>query len=136
MKFTRNWMIGVGIWYASSVLQLWPSIFGPMLPSLYPGVELHQGEAVFQLITDAWLAVGLLVAAVGVVALWGARNPAKYLALIPVAIVSEVFIGLWDIYSITLSYQLPIVAAATMLIHAIIIITGVMAWKAAHKTGA
>jgi hypothetical protein len=59
------------------------------------------------------------------VALWGARNPAKYLALIPVAIVSEVFIGLWDIYSITLSYQLPVVVAATMLIH--VITTGIMA---------
>lgn len=136
MKFTRNWMIAVGIFYLSSVLQLWPSLFGPMLPKMYPGVELYQSEPVFQLLTDAWLAVGVLLTAVGVVFLWGSREPAKNLILIPIAISCEVFVGLWDIYSITLSYQLPIVAAFTMTIHTVIIVTGIMAWKAAHKAGA
>ena len=134
MKFARNWMIAVGIFYLSSVLQLWPSLFGPMLPTMYPGVELYQSEPVFQLLTDAWLAVGVLLTAVGVVFLWGSREPAKNLTLIPIAISCEVFVGFWDIYSITLSYQLPIVAAFTMAIHTVIIVTGIMAWKAAHRT--
>jgi hypothetical protein len=136
MKFTRNWMIAVGIFYLSSVLQLWPSLFGPMLPTMYPGVELYQSDPVFQLLTDAWLAVGVLLTAVGAVFLWGSREPAKNLILIPIAISCEVFVGFWDIYSITLSYQLPIVAAFTMTIHTVIIVTGIMAWKAAHKAGA
>jgi CHASE2 domain-containing sensor protein len=136
MKFARNWMIIVGLFYLSSVVQLWPSLFGPMLPSMYPGVELHQAEPIFRLLTDAWLAVGVLLSAVGLVFLWGAREPAKNLILVPIAISCEVFVGCWDIYSITMSYQLPIVAAFTMAIHVIIIVTGIMAWKAAHATSA
>ena len=50
---------------------------------------------------------------------------------VPIAISCEVFVGAWDIYSITMSYQLPIVAAFTMAIHAVIIVTGIMAWKKA-----
>jgi CHASE2 domain-containing sensor protein len=131
MKFARNWMIIVGLFYLSSVLQLWPSLFGPMLPSMYPGVELHQAEPIFRLLTDAWLAVGVLLSAVGLVFLWGAREPAKNLILVPIAISCEVFVGCWDVYSITMSYQLPTVAAFTMAIHIIIIVTGIIAWKKA-----
>jgi hypothetical protein len=67
--------------------------------------------------------------------LWGARNPAKYLALIPVAIAMEVYGAVWDIYSITYSYLSPVVPMFTIPIHAIIIISGIMAWRAAHKSG-
>lgn len=135
MKFARNWMIVTGIWYVSNLPQLWPSLFGPMLPQLYPGIELYQAEPVFRLMTDLWLFVGGTIAAIGVVNLWGARNPAKYLALIPVAIAMEVYGAVWDIYSITYSYLSPVVPMFTIPIHAIIIISGIMAWRAAHKSG-
>ena len=136
MKFARNWMIVTGIWYVSNLPQLWPSVFGPMLPKLYPGVELYQAEPVFRLMTDLWLFVGGTIASIGVVNLWGARNPAKYLALIPVAIAMETYGAVWDIYSITYSYEAPVVAMVTIAIHLIIIVSGMMAWKAAHKTAA
>lgn len=131
MKFTRNWLIVTGLWYVSNLPQLWPSVFGPMLPKVYPGVELHQAEPVFRLMTDLWLFVGGTIAAIGLVNLWGARNPAKYLALIPVAIAMELYGAVWDIYSITYSYEAPVIAAFTIAIHAVIIVTGIIAWKKA-----
>jgi hypothetical protein len=136
MKFTRNWLIATGIWYVLNLPMLWPSLYGPMLPDVYPGIALYQGEPVFRLMTDLWLLLGGTIAAIGVINLWGARNPAKYLALIPVAIAMEIYGAVWDIYSITYSHESPMVGIITIAVHLLIIVTGIMAWKAAHATGA
>lgn len=132
MKYTRNWFIGLGLWYVFNAVLTWPSVFGPGLPSMYPGVPLHESEPVFRLLTEAWVIVGIQLAAIGLVALWGARDPVKYIAIIPVTIVTEVIDGIWDIYSIVLSYEATWVGIVTLTIHAIIIATGMVAWRKAH----
>lgn len=132
MKYTRNWLIVVGLWYVFNAVLTWPSVFGPTLPKMYPGIALHEAEPVFRLLTEAWVIVGIQLAAIGVVALWGARNPMKYIAIIPVTIVTEIVDGIWDIYSITYSHEAQWMGVTTLIIHAIIILTGWMAWNKAN----
>ncbi|TAJ17549.1 MAG: hypothetical protein EPO60_09705 [Rugosibacter sp.] len=129
MKYTRNWLIALGLWYVFNAVLTWPSVFGPTLPKMYPGITLYEAEPVFRLLTEAWVIVGIQLAAIGVVALWGARNPAKYLAIIPVTIVTETVDGIWDIYSITYSHEALWMGVTTLVIHAIIILTGMVAWR-------
>lgn len=132
MKYTRNWFIVLGLWYVFNAVLTWPSVFGPTLPTMYPGVALHESEPIFRLLTEAWVIVGIQLAAIGLVALWGVRDPMKYIAIIPVTIVTEIIDGIWDIYSITYSYEAVKIGIITLVIHAIIIATGMVAWRKAH----
>lgn len=132
MKYTRNWFIALGLWYVFNAVLTWPSVFGPGLPTMYPGVELYATEPIFRLLTEAWVIVGIQLAAIGVVALWGARNPMKYIAVIPVVIMTEIVDSIWDIYSMVYSYEAMWVGVTTLVIHAIIMLTGMVAWRKAH----
>ncbi|MBQ0797737.1 MAG: BphX family protein [Porticoccaceae bacterium] len=128
MKALRIWMICVGVFYLLNLLLLWPSIWAPQLPGMYPEVNLYQGEPVFQLVLDAWLIVGLGLAAIGVVLLVGSRQPLRYYAaLIPVVLLTETLFSAWDIYS-AMGYQEVTIAMITMVIHIIIIATGFWVW--------
>ncbi len=129
MKGLKVWMVGVGIFYILNLVLLWPSIWGPQVPMVYPGVELYQDEIIFQLLLDAWLIVGLGLAAIGVVLIAGARNPMRYYpALIPVVFITETIFGVWDIYS-AMNHEDIVVALITLVIHVIIIATGLLVWK-------
>jgi hypothetical protein len=98
---------------------------------MYPGVNLYQEEIVFQLLLDAWLIVGLGLAAIGVVLIGGARNPMRYYpALIPVVLITETIFGIWDIYS-AMNHEEVVIAVITLVIHVIIIVTGLWVWKKA-----
>jgi hypothetical protein len=130
MGKVRGFLIAVGIWYVLNLVLTWPSVYATLLPALYPGADLHQGEPVFRLLLEAWVIVGIQLAAIGVVALWGARRPLDYLAVIPVVVVTEIVDGIWDIYSITMSLEAPTAGLTTLFIHAVIIAAAVPAWKA------
>lgn len=132
MKYTRNWFVVLGLWYVFNAVLTWPSVFGPTLPKMYPGVALYEAEPVFRLLTEAWVIVGIQLAAIGLVALWGARDPMKYIAIIPVTIVTEIVDGIWDIYSIMYSHEAMWMGVTTLVIHVIIILTGWVAWNKAH----
>lgn len=129
MKGLRNWMVAVGVFYILNLVLLWPSIWAPQLPGMYPGVELYQGEPIFQLLLDAWLIVGLGLAAIGVVLIWGSREPARYYpALMPVVFITEFVFSVWDIYS-AMYYEAVELAVLTLVIHVVIIVTGVWVLK-------
>lgn len=131
MKGLRIWMVSVGIFYILNLVLLWPSLWAPQLPGIYPGVNLYQEEIVFQLLLDAWLIVGLGLAAIGVVLIAGARNPMRYYpALIPVVLITETIFGIWDIYS-AMNHEEVVIAVITLVIHVIIIVTGLWVWKKA-----
>lgn len=133
MKAVRIFLIVVGIWYVLNLLLTWPSIFGPLLPGMYPGVELHTAEPVFRLLLEAWVIVGIQLAAIGVVALWGARKPSQYLALIPVIVLTEVVDAIWDIYSITCSFEAISMGVTTLFIHGLIFVGAYWAWRSALR---
>ena len=120
MKAMRIWMSLMGIFYILNLVSLWPAMFAPLLPVMYPGVELHQGTNVFQLLLDAWLIVGIQLAAIGVVLLWAgtlSKHPERYIGVIWVAIVTEIVDGVWDLYSVAGGLELPVMGYATVAIH-------------------
>jgi len=100
MKTLRTFLIAVGLWYLCNLVLLWPPVYAGALPLIYPGIGLGQGRPVFGLLLDAWLIVGIQLAAIGAVALWGARDPLRYRALIPVIVLTEAVGAVWDIYSV------------------------------------
>ena len=122
MKSVRIWMIAVGIFYLLNLVLLWPSLWAGQLPGMYPGVALFDGEPVFQLLLDAWLIVGLQLAALGAALLWGAvQDPMRYaVGLIPAVIFVELVDMAWDIYS-AMGYEKVPLAITTVVIHLIII---------------
>ncbi len=131
MKALRNWMICVGIFYVLNLVMVWPSLWAAQIPNMYPDINLYQGEPVFQLVLDAWLVVGLGLAAIGVVLLAGARQPLRYYpALIPIVILTEIVFGIWDVYS-AMGYQAVSLAMITMTVHIIIIVSGLWVWRKA-----
>ena len=121
MRSPKAFMITIGVFYFLNLVALWPQLFAPLLPTMYPGVDLRQGEPVFQLLLDAWLAVGLGLAAVGAVLLWGARRPQHYLGVIPVVVMIELLFGVWDLYSGLVSYEALWMSIVTVVIHLLII---------------
>jgi hypothetical protein len=128
MKALRIWMILVGIFYILNLLMVWPSVFAPQLPNMYPGIELSQGEPIFQLLLDAWLVVGLGLTAIGIILLVGSREPLRYYAaLIPIVLLTETLFGVWDIYS-AMGYEAVPLALITLLVHVIIIASGFWVW--------
>lgn len=133
MKGLQRWMVCVGVFYILNLVLLWPSIWTPQLPLVYPNVNLYQEEIIFQLLLDAWLIVGLGLAAIGVVLIAGAKNPIRYYpALIPVVLITETIFGIWDIYS-AMNHEDVVIATITLVIHVIIIVTGLWVWKNAAE---
>lgn len=130
MRSAKIFMIAIGVFYFLNLLTLWPPLFSPMLPTMYPGVDLQQGQPVFQLLLDAWLAVGLGLAAVGAVLLWGARDAQRYIGLVPVVIMIELLFGVWDLYSGFFSHEVMWMSLVTVIIHLVII-----AWAVAVLGG-
>jgi hypothetical protein len=136
MKTARAFFIGIGIFYAVfNFLGTLPFSTAGFLGTMYPGVDLHMGEPIFQLLQDAWIIVGIQLGAIGLVALWGARDPRRYAGVIPVVIVTEVVDGLWDLYSIIWSHEVAWMGILTIVIHVVWIAWAVAAWRALFPAG-
>jgi hypothetical protein len=117
MKVLRTFLIAVGIWYLCNLVLLWPPVYAGALPLIYPGIALGQGTPVFGLLLDAWLIVGIQLGALGVVALWSARDPLRYQVLVPVIVLTEAVGAGWDIYSVALSGEAQWVGLTTLTGH-------------------
>lgn len=133
MQSLRIFLIACGIWYLCNLVLLWPQIYAGALPLIYPGIDLGQGKPVFGLLLDAWLIVGIQLAAIGGVALWGARQPWKYIALVPVIVLTEAVGAAWDVYSLSCSGEAGWVVITTLTAHAAILIGAWYAWTASHR---
>jgi hypothetical protein len=136
MKTARAFFIGIGIFYAVfNFLGTLPFSTAGFLGTMYPGVDLHMGEPIFRLLQDAWIIVGIQLGAIGLVALWGARDPRRYAGVIPVVIVTEVVDGVWDLYSIIWSHEVAWMGILTVVIHVVWIAWAVAAWRALFPAG-
>ncbi|CCA92489.1 BphX family protein [Novosphingobium sp. PP1Y] len=133
MQSLRTFFIACGIWYLCNLVLLWPQVYAGALPLIYPGIDLAQGKPVFGLLLDAWLIVGIQLAAIGVVALWGARQPWKYIALVPVIVLTEAVGAAWDLYSLLCSGEAAWVVITTLAAHAVIVLGSWYAWTASHR---
>lgn len=133
MKAARAFMITIGVFYFLNLALLWPGVFGPQMQTMYPDVQLYQGEPVFQLLQDAWFVVGIGLAAIGSVLLWGARKPAEYYkGLVLVVMMTEFLFGFWDAYSAGLSYEVAWMAVVTIVVHLLIIGWGLYVLRVAE----
>ena len=130
MTKARLFLIAIGVFYIINLICTLPFSTVSSLGTMYPGVELHRGEPIFTLLQDAWAVVGLQLGAIGAVALWGAREPGRYEAVIPVVIATEVVDGLWDFYSIVWSHEAFWLGLATLAIHVVWIGWGLLVWRA------
>lgn len=135
MRALRLFLIAVGIWYLCNLVLVWPSIYRSALPMVYPGAALEHGTAAFGLLLDAWLIVGIQLAAIGVVALWAARDPLRYRALVPVIVLTEAVDAAWDIYSVGWRGEALWVGATTLTVHVAIFLGAWLAWRAVEREG-
>lgn len=136
MQKLRIFLICCGLWYLCNLALLWPTVYAGALPLIYPGADLGQNRPVFGLLLDAWLIVGIQLAAIGLVALWGAKRPARHMALIPVIVLTELVGAAWDIYSITYRGEALWVGIITLAVHAIIVFCAWHVWSATHRESA
>lgn len=130
MTKVRLFLIGVGLFYIINLIGTLPFSTLGLFGTMYPGVELRVGEPIFTVLQDAWAVVGLQLGAIGVVALWGALDPVRYEAVIPVVIATEVVDCLWDFYSIVWSHEALWFGLVTLAIHVMWIGWGLLAWSA------
>jgi hypothetical protein len=130
MTKVRLFLIAIGVFYIINLIGTLPFGTLGLFGTMYPGVELHVNEPIFTLLQDAWAIVGLQLGAIGAGALWGARDPGRYAAVIPVVIATEVVDGLWDFYSIVWSHEALWFGLVTLVIHVMWIGWGLLAWRA------
>jgi hypothetical protein len=130
MTKVRLFLIAIGLFYIINLIGTLPFSTLGLFGTMYPGVELHVGEPIFTLLQDAWAVVGLQLGAIGAVALWGALDPVRYEAVIPVVIATEVVDSLWDFYSIVWSHEALWFGLVTLAIHVMWIGWGLLAWRA------
>ncbi|KRC03205.1 hypothetical protein ASE11_24855 [Hydrogenophaga sp. Root209] len=130
MTKVRLFLIGIGLFYIINLIGTLPFSTLGLFGTMYPGVELRVGEPIFTVLQDAWAVVGLQLGAIGVVALWGALDPVRYEAVIPVVIATEVVDSLWDFYSIVWSHEALWFGLVTLAIHVMWIGWGLLAWSA------
>lgn len=133
MQKLRLFLIGCGLWYLCNLALLWPAVYASALPLIYPSMDLRQGQPVFGLLFDAWLIVGTQLAAIGIVALWGARQPRHYTALVPVIVLTELSGAAWDVYSVICSDEALWVGMVTLAAHAVIVLFAWPVWSAANR---
>jgi len=105
MKQGRIFLWALGLFYLANLLGTLPFASASLFSQMYPGFVPDAATPGFRLLSDAWAVVGLQLGAIGIVALWGARDPLRYLAVFDVVIATEVVDALWDFYSITWSHE-------------------------------
>lgn len=129
----RPFLIAIGIFYLANLLGTLHFSSLRLFGTMYFGVDLQVDAPVFTLLQDAWAVVGLQLGAIGLVALLGARQPARFLAVIPVVIATEVLDGIWDFYSIMWSHEAMWFGFMTLAIHAVWIVWGLRVWRESSR---
>lgn len=130
MKQGRIFLWALGLFYLANLLGTLPFASAPLFARMYPGFAPDAATPAFRLLSDAWAVVGMQLGAIGVVALWGARDPLRYLAVFDIVIATEVVDGLWDFCSITWSHLDTAFGLTTLVIHFVWIVWALYAKRA------
>lgn len=133
MKQGRIFLWALGLFYLANLLGTLQFASASLFAQMYPGVAPDAATPAFRLLSDAWAVVGLQLGAIGIVDLWGARDPQRYLAVFDIVIATEVVDGLWDFYSITWSHLATAFGLTTLVIHPAWIIWALCAKRAVLK---
>ncbi|MGE4376640.1 MAG: BphX family protein [Burkholderiaceae bacterium] len=133
MKQGRIFLWALGLFYLANLVGTLPFASASLFAQMYPGFAPDAATPAFQLLSDAWAVVGLQLGAIGIVALWGARDPLRYLAVFDIVIATELVDGLWDFYSITWSHLATAFGLTTLVIHPLWIVWALYARRAVVK---
>ena len=93
------------------------------------------GDPLARFVVDTWVVLGLELGVIGAALLIGSRVPAKATALVWMVIGGELVWGIGsDIYKLVRGYQWS-VPGAWIVIHSVIIVTGLFALRGAQSQG-
>lgn len=124
------WMRVVGLLYLVNAFMM--AVVRAPIRSAGPASALTDaaaGEPTARFLIDTWIGFGLEVAAVGLTLLLFSRTPRSAIALVWAVIGIELARGiLYDVYMIAEGYE-PMVYAPWLVIHAVVIATGVIALR-------
>lgn len=128
-KAIRRFFIAIGVFYLLNLVGLIPAFSKELLGVMYPAVQRGFEGIHLALLQDAWFVVGAQLGAVGVVALWAARQPSRYAGLIPVVVAIELFDAAWDIYSMVFGGETLWFGLLTLVIHVFWIVWALRLWR-------
>jgi hypothetical protein len=133
MNSLRRWMYIVGGFYVLMGLFNTPPIIRSRFSTQYPDIGVETASAAGQALGDVWFMFGLEVLVIGVVLLHGAREPARHLSLVWAVIGLEAVRGVaFDLYLIAQGYPNIPVYLLWILLHTIIITSGIVSIRRAH----
>jgi hypothetical protein len=137
MSGLKLWMRIVGAFYVVMGLFNTPWIIEARLTTQYPNLGVAADSNAARALVDTWFMFGLEVMVIGVALLYFSRDPARHIALVWTVIGLEIVRGIVDdLYLIARGYDVAIYSG-WIVIHLIIIVTGLVALRRAqHPTHA
>jgi hypothetical protein len=131
MRGMKWWMRGVGIFYLLMGLFNTPLIIEARLPAQYPNLDVAVESVAGRAIIDTWFMFGLEVLVIGMALIFFSRDPERNVALIWLVLGLELIRGIADdIYLLGHGYEPAIVYFVWILIHSIIIVSGLLVLRA------
>lgn len=133
MKRLIWWLRSVGVLYVINGVMM--AVVRAPISSAGPAGALDRaaaGDPTARFLVDTWIGFGLEVAAIGVVLLFASTSPRLATALVWAVIAIEFARGVaYDLYMIASGYPVA-VYAPWLAIHAVVIVTGILALRAAR----
>jgi hypothetical protein len=127
------WMRLVGSFYVLLGVFNTPLIIEARLSAQYPNLDVSAESVAARALIDTWFMFGLEVGVIGIALLYFSRNPIQNTALVWTVLGLEVIRGVVDdMYLLARGYE-PGIYVGWIVIHLIIIVTGVLALRAAHS---
>ncbi|HNS04352.1 MAG TPA: BphX family protein [Anaerolineae bacterium] len=137
MRKLKWWFIAVGVFYLLlALMNLYFVLFNPSFADSSIDFPFPSTPDTIQAFVDGWSPFAFEVFAIATFCLWAARNPRRYIGAVWLLIWLELWHGIIDdIYLIARGYN----AASYIgfiVVHLIIIVTGIWAARAAQVEGA
>ncbi len=131
------WMRFVGAFYLLLGIGFIPFINEARLPLMLPTFTASPNTVEYKALIDWTFVFGLDLLVIGAVLIYGARNPLKNVILVWLVIWLEAIRGILDdIYYISRGYVSVPFYVGFIVVHAIIIVTGIIFLRQARTTSA
>ncbi|MEX2548735.1 MAG: BphX family protein [Nitriliruptoraceae bacterium] len=129
----RRWMRIVGGCYVLLALFNTPPVITARFEAQYPDLEVAVDSPAAGALVDVWFMFGLEVVVIGAALLFLARDPLRGLPLVWVVLALEVVRGILDdVYLLARGHD-PVIYLGWIVIHLVIVVTGLLAIRAAHR---
>jgi hypothetical protein len=128
------WMRAVGVFYLINGLFNFPPFVEARLFTQYPSLGVSASSAAARALIDTWFMFGIEILVLGVALLYFAREPKRHIGLVWTVLALELVRGVFiDIYLIARGYDAAFVYVGWILLHVVIIVSGVLAINRARS---